>query len=230
MQRHACELVKDRSASASTDCSTLVERFKSSPKESETDGLKMVMQFESGGKYDEFFDVAAWWSSGVSFFKLDDAKLEAAFLKYAESHTGARFLAYENEKNGGYAMRHISQWLEKNKHLNHCDAVVKAVDGASDEVRVWALPYFSAAKCKSATNIGASVLSSNNPEHRIWACKALGTFGDASAEAKLKIVATSDGFQEIREEKARSGAIYAAKYFPVREACAQAAGQVALRK
>ena len=229
VKNQACAVKQDMDASASTDCGTLVQRFTASPKTSEADADKLSLQFEACGMYTEFFETAAWFGSGQVMNEFDDAKLEAAFLAYAGAHTGPAFLPDGDEAHAGYAMRHISTWLADHKHLGACAAVVHAVDGASEGVRAWALPYFTAASCAAATPVAVGLLASTSPEHRKWACDALGAFGDAKAASKLEIVAASDGFEEIREETSASGRVYGVKAHPIREACRQAAGQVALR-
>lgn len=229
VKNQACAVKQDMDASASTDCGSLVERFRSSPKTSEADADTLSLQFEACGMYTEFFETAAWFGSGQVMTEFDAGKLEAAFLAYARDHTGPAFLPAADEAHAGYAMRHIGSWLKDKGLLGHCAAVTRSVDGAAEAVRAWALPYFTAARCADATSVTVGLLASTNPEHRKWACDALGVFGDAKAASKLQIVAASDGFEEIREETAASGRVYAVKAYPIRDACRQAAGQVALR-
>ena len=229
VKNQACAVKQDMDASASTDCATLVARFEASPKASERDVDLLSRQFETCGLYTEFFETAAWYGSGKVMNEFDAGKLEAALLAYAKDHTGPRFLPAADEAHAGYAMRHIGSWLKDNHLLGHCAVLRQAVDGASEGVRVWALPYFAASSCAAATPVAVGLLESANPEHRKWACDALGEFGDASAARGLQIVAGSDGFEQIREETSSSGRVYAVKAYPVREACSQAAGKVALR-
>lgn len=229
VQTQACAVKQDMDASASTDCATLVERFTASPKTSEVDADALGRQFETCGLYPEFFETAAWFGSGQVMNEFDDGKLEAAFVAYAGAHTGARFLPDADPVHAGYAMRHLGTWLADHGHLGHCAAVTRAVTGAAEDVRAWALPYFVAATCADATPVAVGLLASTDPEHRKWACDALAAFGDQSAVSKLQGIATHDPFEELRDEQSTSGRVYTVKAYPIREACSEAAGQIALR-
>jgi hypothetical protein len=228
VKNSACNVLKDKTAAQSTDCSTLVQRFEAAPKTSERDTNALMLQFDRCAMHKAFFETAAWYGSGAVMDDFDDAKLNAAVASYAASHVGPAFLPHSDASRGGYAMRHLSNWLVQHKHLEHCAVLAKAVDGAAEPVRAWAIPYFKATQCAAATGATASLLTSQNPEFRLWACQGLGAYGTAAAEGKLKAVAETDGFSEIREETV-NGRLYATKQFPIRIACAQAFGQVQVR-
>ena len=227
----ACQYQKELDATGGatgkTDCGTVVERYKAAPKQDDGFVITMSKEMASCGKYTELFElVAHWGDDGRVLIALDSASLDDEFEKYAKSHIGPSFL---NIEHGDHAMRHISHWLEKKRHFGHCESVAEAAKDADEKVRAWSLPYLREAKCKTGIPIAVGLLTSDKPSHRMWACQALAHFGDASVLPKVKILANTDSFHELQEVRGNSGAMYATKVYPVREACVAAAGKIELR-
>jgi HEAT repeat protein len=65
---------------------------------------------------------------------------------------------------------------------------------------------------------------------RIQACDVLGKYGDASALEALNTLAETDPYKAEREVRTPSGMIAIEVYYPVRERCQAATGQLRLRK
>ncbi len=232
---HEAEALKS-DASGGGGCDGISERFTkarmSGSEDYEAHYGRWAMRFAKCNDYKDIFEKLTHvgdfgpGSAGEKVLKgLDkDGSLEAEFVKYAEANQGRAFLATDHDD---YVANHIANWLVKRKAFKNCAVIANAAKDSSENVRANMLFYFSDAGCNKETNeIGVGLLTSDKANHRRLACANLGKTGDHHAAEKVKILAETDAFMQVVQDRA-SGALL--KEYTVREACQQAYGKMRLR-
>jgi hypothetical protein len=154
----------------------------------------------------------------------DGFPVEQEWAKYLDTHVGPNFFPVEHlELLWGvseHPMDRIGDWLIAKGRTQYCPEVAKAAKSARDSARAGAMRYLTTAVCKEGLAILVSVLASDNEEHRLLACKALGAVGGKDELEKVLIVAQTDPASEVQDR---------VKTYPLREACLAAAGKIQLR-
>ncbi|MCX5744087.1 MAG: hypothetical protein NT062_16485 [Proteobacteria bacterium] len=195
-KREACAWL---AATAPLNCETLVQSYADGPgKRTTMPGpddlaiqLKMAKKFLECGKIKETFELVvqdSYATEGAMLIELEDGgeKVEDAWVKYLQENKGAAFMEARSPES---AMGQINKWLEKKHHVGHCTETIAAATGASELARVWVMPHFSEAQCTAAAPLVADLLLSENSDHRLWACNALGTIGSKAVLAKVQSTA-----------------------------------------
>lgn len=214
-------------------CEELQAAYEAAPKRQRSFVEAAMRRFAECGQYEYLFEQVAHWGNrgegGDILAKMDadGVPVHAELVKYLETHQGRRY--FPGEKNTTkYALTNVRRWLVKRGHLDHCDLFVEASREATEWAQLWTLSYFDEAKCGSATRVVSTMLASDDPQARTWACDTLGIIADGSVLKKLDLLAQTDGFSQVREER-RDGRIWGVNEYPVRKSCANAANKIRLR-
>ena len=231
----ACRMLKTRESLQGT-CDNVMERFKKTTLKRKTID-HFALEMAECGMWTEFFEEIAHLGNAkrqpaLSYveqkMKAKKVSVKAKYIEYLNQHKGKKFFALKKLETR-YALQHIGNWLVDSNHLDLCNQVVASAKGASEIAQVWTLPYLTEAKCtKKGSKIAQGLLASDYADHRKWSCNALAKIGNKSHIKKLKILATTDSFKRIREER-RGGRIWAVEEYPVRDACKAAMGKIQLR-
>lgn len=144
-----------------------------------------------------------------------------AFASYVAHHRGKDFLPGEH---GRSAAEHVTSWLLAQKHVDLCEPLAAAADGADEDVRVELMPYFLETSCKPARGLAVALLTSKTAEHRALGCTASGKLGDASLVKQLTEIAQTDHANRVAASQ-DSGVV--TQQFYVADACREAAGRLA---
>lgn len=234
----SCDVVRKAEAeeaaknASNIPCEQLSETYKNVPKDSEATVTAFGKAFAKCGMYKELFEQVAHWGNsgeGVRILNTVEAAgfpVEQEFVKYAKANPGPKFM---NTDTTQYNLDYITKYLIKKGSLGHCATLAAAGKGASEVARVWMLPYFRAAKCKEGLPITHELLLSNTPKYRMWACDALGDYGDATSLKKANTLGANDGYSEVQEQQGSDGRVWGMKVYPVQDACKEAAGKIKLR-
>jgi hypothetical protein len=227
----ACAMAAMVEAEDTKDCDRSVAIFEQGPTGASNYLVDISKKLAECDRYPAIFEGVMPLSSdgGKLLVALEQAgkPVEAKFIEYAKGHGGAAFLPVEDAPHG---LSNISQWLLAAGHKNECQVLATAVTGASEDLHYAALGYFRDAPCKTeAVSVAAGLLTSETASHRLAACEVLGLLGDEAQSKKLALLAETDAYSELQEEQAGSGATYASRVYPVRDACRAAAGKIALR-
>ena len=230
-KRRACQYLKRHKSSKGT-CDDVVARYKGTSKDWPLQ-QSFGREFAKCNKWTEMFEVVVHWGNRAEGAKLlamldsEGVKVEEAWVAYLDSHKGAAFFAMGGN-TAKFALDNIGKWLLKKGAKGHCRSVVAAATGANEIARAWVLPYLKGAGCAEGAVVANSLLTSDRANHRMWACQTLGIIGGKNAAAKLEVLAASDPYNEVREER-RGGRVWGVKVWPVRDACKAAAGKIKLR-
>lgn len=245
-----CILANIIRAEKSTDCAFVMKVYKETPRRhpnyqnnrdvwGEEWGPRLGKKLAGCGEYNVIFEQMSVHQTdhpdseaGVDLLariEKSGAPLDAEWLKYLASHPGPKLLPIEYD---GLAMKHIGIWLTNAGHTGHCAEFGAALTGAKLGPTGNGLKYYLwPNKCaKEAVPVAVELLTSDNELARQTSCEALGDLGDGSVLPKLKILASSDSYNEVVEKTSDSGAVYGVKVFPVRDACKAAAGKIELRE
>jgi len=213
-------------------CDTLVKRYEETSQDWDTHKA-LAKQFVECKFYKQLFEMVVHWGNSNEGTRLlgeledEGHPIEAEFVKYANEHKGAKFLAVKKVETK-FALKAIGGWLTKKGHTGHCKLYGEVAQGASETARVWMMPYLKDSKCKEGVGVAVELLLSDSATHRRWACQTLAVVGTPKEIRKLKVLAQTDSYSQVREEQ-RNGRIWAVKEWPVREACKSAVGKIQLR-
>ncbi|MDC0667667.1 hypothetical protein [Nannocystis radixulma] len=229
----ACEArnrIGERRLAAST-CDNLSANFKSyysNHQATQESDLTLVRKFHECGRSHELFaedksirwledSIAALDKEGVDFF--------AQFIAYL----GGTRDAFAGESGREQANR-IARWLVTVKDASRCPTLDQQLTNVAPEAHgefIWF--YYEAGCGAQALPRAREALLAKTAGRRIQACDVLGKFGDASAVEPLNTLAETDPYKEEREVRTSSGMIAVEVFYPVRESCKAATGQVKLR-
>ncbi|WAS99169.1 hypothetical protein [Nannocystis punicea] len=230
----ACEAktrVGERRLAAST-CDELkgnLDKYYSNHQATKESDLVLVRKFAECGQAAVMFGQdlrIRWLDDSMVTLDKEGVDLFGQFVGFI----GAGDKAYEGESGVQQANR-MARWLVAVNDASRCPTLDAAMPKVAPEARgefVWF--YYEAGCGAQAVPHAQKALLAEQYGFRIQACDVLGKYGDASALEALNTLAETDPYKAEREVRTSSGMVAIEVYYPVRERCQAATGQLRLRK
>ncbi|MFY0531553.1 hypothetical protein [Nannocystis pusilla] len=217
---------------ASSSCDTLLpnlDKYYSNHQATKESDLALVRKFAECGKADELFGKdhrIRWLDDAIATLDKEGVDLFGSFVTFL----GAGDKVYAGESGVEQANR-MARWLVAIGDASRCPTLDEKLPKVAPEARgefVWF--YYEAGCGAQAVPHARQALLAEQYGHRIQACDVLGKYGDPSALEALNTLAETDPYKAEREVRTSSGMVAIEVYYPVRERCQAATGQLRLRK
>ena len=151
--------------------------------------------------------------------------IAAQMLAYLKRHASKPL----DIEHAYYVGSHFVDFLLLHGDPKKCKAYFPYVKKLSDDGFRPFNWYFRKVECRGAEQLALPRLASRHVGTRSGACRTLGVLGKRKHLAKVERLAKTDPVYQEREVE-RQGRIWLVKDYPVRDVCAEAANQIAIRR